>query len=114
MMKKNNKLQSKIMNNLFLNNNLNIFLLGNKQYLSSEKTIIDKTEINILNNYKDKTNTNANKNNENKTDKKNKLIEMFLFVCEKNVNNLNSLTKRYYYEIKKKKNKNKIENIKEK
>ena len=115
MMKKNNKLQSKIMNNLFLNNNLNIFLLGNKQYLSSEKTIIDKTEINILNNSMDKTNknTNKNKNNENKIDKKNKLIEMFLFVCEKNVNNLNSLTKRYYFEIKKRKNKNKIENIKE-
>ena len=38
---------------------------------------------------------------------------MFLIICEKNINCLNSLTKRYYFEIKKKKQNNKTEDIKE-
>ena len=108
--KKNNKLQSKKMNNLFINNNLNIILLGNKQYLSAEKTIIDKNEKSLINNSLKK---NENKHNDNINNKKHKLIPIFIFICGKNINNLNSLTKRYYFEIKNKNQRNKVEDISE-
>lgn len=107
-MKKNNILQTKKINNLFINNNINIINIGNKQYLSSEKSIIDKNEIDIWNNSLKKKEA-----TDNEDIKKNKFIDLFLFICEKNINCLNSLTKRYYFEIKKKKQNNKTEDIKD-
>ena len=105
--KKNNKLQL-IKNSLeFKKNNINLFISGNKQYLSSQKQLLDNKDADICNNLlKNKI------SDESEIIKKDKIINLFIDICEKNVNSLNSLTKRYYTDLKKKnesKNKNKVE-----
>ena len=66
----------------------------------SPKTILDINETNIWDNLLN--NKIIQKINDNK---KNKMNNLFLFICEKNINSLNSLTKKYYLDIK-----NKIDN----
>ena len=45
--------------------------------------------------------------------KKTKINNLFLLICRKNINNLNSLSRRYYLDIKKKKEKDKEKHLKE-
>jgi hypothetical protein len=105
--KKNNKLKLIKANLDFKANNINLFILCNKQYLSSEKQLLDKKDADIWNNLlKNKI------SDESENINKDKIINLFIDICEKNVNCLNSLTKRYYIDLKKKnesKNKNKEE-----
>ena len=106
--KKNNKLKLIKANLDFKANNINLFILCNKQYLSSQKQLLDKKDGNIWNNLlKNKI------SDENEIINKDKIINLFIDICEKNINSLNSLTKRYYIDLKKKnesKNKNRAEN----
>ena len=105
--KKNNKLKLIKANLDFKANNTNLFILCNKQYLSSQKQLLDKKDADIWNNLlKNKI------SDESEIINKDKIINLFIDICEKNVNSLNSLTKRYYIDLKKKnelKNKNREE-----
>lgn len=49
----------------------------------------------------------------NKKNKKTKINNLFLFICGKNINNLNSLSRRYYLDFKKKIEKEKQNHLKE-
>ena len=104
--KKNNKLQLIKTKLDFKKNNINLFV-GNKQYLLSQRQLLDNQGTDIWNNLlKNKI------SDESEIIKKDKIINLFIEICEKNVNCLNSLTKRYYIDLKKKnelKNKNKVE-----
>ena len=105
--KKNNKLKLIKANLDFKKNSINLFISGNKQYLASEKQLLDNKDDDIWNNLlKNKI------SNDKEITSKDKIIKIFIDICEKNVNSLNSLTKRYYIDLKKKnesKNKNKTE-----
>ena len=104
--KKNNKMKLIKTNLDFKINNISLFISGNKQYLSSQKQLLDNKGTDIWNNLL------KDKNDDENEIKKDKIINLFIDICEKNVNSLNSLTKRYYTDLKKKnesKNKNKTE-----
>lgn len=102
--KKNNKLYTKKINLKNINNNSDLFDLENKQFLIFEKSLITNNEIDIFNNLinnKSKRYSNLDIKN------KNNLINLFLFICKKNIKNLNTLSKRFYLDIK---NKKEVEN----
>jgi hypothetical protein len=99
-MKKNNKLQIKKARFNFNNNNYTLFNPEKEKLFLSPKTILDNNETNIWDNLLN--NKIIQKINDTK---KNKMNNLFLFICEKNINSLNSLTKKYYLDIK-----NKIDN----
>ena len=104
--KKNSKLQTKKIEVNYLNKNSELFDLGNNQVLLFGKSFLDNTgnELfnNLLNNYRDNRELFRNK----------KIDNIFLLICKKNINKLNSLSKRYYLDIKmKRENRNK--NLKE-
>ena len=95
--KKNNKLQSKKLNNIYLNDNIKLFSPGYKQFVSSGKLLFKNNEFDIWGNF-------INLNSSNLEDiKKTKMNNLFLKICERNINNLNSLSRRYYLDIKQKK-----------
>ena len=96
--KKNNKLQTKIIKNNYLNDYLKIFPSEYRQFISSGKYLIDNNENDFWGNLLN------NSNFQNIEDiKKSKMNNIFLYICKKNINNLNSLSKRYYLDIKNKK-----------
>ena len=92
--KKNNKLQTKKTEINYLNKNLELFDLCNNKVLSFGKSILDNAEKDIFNNLL---------NNNRELFKNKRIDNIFLLICKKNVNNLNSLSKRYYLDIKMKK-----------
>ena len=105
--KKINKLQMKKIFFIFQNNNSIIFNSGLSQFLQTGKSILNDNEFNIWNNLFN----NKLPKNEKNGDKKSKLIELFLLICDKNVNGLNSLSKRYFLDLKRRNNNNNSNNI---
>ena len=105
--KKNNKLETKKLHLNYSNENFNSFDFANKKFLLLGKPFLNNKKIDIFNNLlNSKSCRNIEINN------RTKLCNLFLFICTKNINNLNSLTKRYYLDLKKKKEKENNKNIK--
>jgi hypothetical protein len=76
--KKNNKLKLIKANLDFKANNTNLFILCNKQYLSSQKQLLDKKDADIWNNLlKNKI------SDESEIINKDKIINLFIDICEK-------------------------------
>ena len=91
--KKYNKLKSKLLSNDYIEE-INRYNLTNE--ISSRKKIIENDELNLWNN--------LISNNIYDIKNKNKIIELFLFICNKYQNSLNKLSLRFYSNLKKKYN----------
>ena len=95
--KKCNKLKSKLLNNDYAEE-INRYNLVNE--ISSRRKIIENNELNIWNC--------LISNNIYDVKDKNKIIEIFLYICNKYQNCLNKLSLRFYSNLKKRYNRNKI------
>lgn len=106
--KKNNKLEAKKINFQYSNENFNSFDFTNKKFSLLGKPLFLNKEIYFFNNLLNNDCSLMNKKN-----KKTKINNLFLFICGKKINNLNSLSRRYYLDFKKKIEKEKQNHLKE-
>ena len=105
--KKKNKLEAKKINLQYSNENFNSYEFTNEKFSLLGKPLLLNKEIDFFNNLLNNDCLMIEKN------KKTKINNLFLLICRKNINNLNSLSRRYYLDIKKKKEKDKEKHLKE-